>query len=128
MNEQENNYVYLKEDRYIDLENFSFVKQGMSIHLSHTEFLILKLLCKNLRIPVSHSEIIDYVWRGYVTNRKILYVYINRIRKKIEDNPNKPKFLLAVRGYGYVLMSTYKRPELIREWNIGPKRQWRTKA
>ena len=104
-------YLFLEPYMYLDMERFSLIKKGFAIPFSPTQFLILKRLAQTLGKPVSASEIIYSVWgKNGLSSNNDLHIYINRIRKKIEDNPRKPKYLLTVRGYGY-LLQTYASDE-----------------
>jgi DNA-binding response OmpR family regulator len=100
------NQVFLDENVFLDLDRIAFYKHGFIVYLSPTQFLILKCLVGSLNRPITGEEIIQFAW-GEDNNisSNELYVYINRIRKKIEDNYRKPKYLLLVRGYGYLLHS-----------------------
>jgi DNA-binding response OmpR family regulator len=78
------------------------VKDGLVIALSRTQFRLLFLLAQNLGCPVSSGDLIGYVW-GDNEFRNDLYVYINRIRQRLEKNPKSPKYLMSLRGMGYIL-------------------------
>ncbi|MHB1683578.1 MAG: winged helix-turn-helix domain-containing protein [Bacilli bacterium] len=81
-------------------------RRNTNLFFSPIQVIILKLLASRLGSPVSSEEIIRTVWGGstYVGNTE-LYVYVNRIRTRLEENPKYPKFLLSVRGFGYVLLT-----------------------
>lgn len=95
-------------DCFLDLEREALIKDGRLILFSRIEYRILKCIVRKISSPVSFEEIIDYVWGigcgEYIKYEKEkLYVYIHRIRQRIEDSPSHPKFLLSVQGYGYLL-------------------------
>lgn len=103
------NQAYLDSDVYLDMDRFFLSKNGLIIHFSPTQFLILKSLFNASGHPVSAETIIYSIW-GKNENIKIndLHVYVNRIRRKMEENPRKPKYLLTVRGYGYLLNTEHR--------------------
>jgi len=77
-----------------------------SILLTPTEMKILECLMRNANAIVSREALIERTW-GYdfegTTNR--VEVYIGRLRKKIEADPDKPTLIRTVRGIGYVFRS-----------------------
>ena len=77
---------------------------GESIHLTRTEFQILKKLYDNKNYIVSIESLCETVWGiehfGY---EKSLMVHIRNIREKIEMSPSKPEHLITVKGLGYKL-------------------------
>jgi two-component system KDP operon response regulator KdpE len=86
----------------IDLANH-FVKKGEElIKLTSTEFSLLALLAKNEGRVLTHHFILKEVWgMGYQDQTQYLRVFMAQLRKKIEDNPAKPKFLTTESGIGY---------------------------
>lgn len=113
---ERNNVVYLDQELYIDQDKLTIYKSGLLINLSPTEFLIIKCLIKSLNKPITAEEIIKYTW-GQIegVSKNELYVFINRIRKKVEDNYKKPKYLLSVHGYGYILYTKYDHESIIKQ-------------
>jgi DNA-binding response OmpR family regulator len=92
------------EKFYLDVEKKVLVKDNLPIALSRIQFRLLYYLAQYLGNPVSDQELISYAWGSDTcVSRDNLYVYINRLRQKIEDNPKKPECLLSLRGIGYVL-------------------------
>jgi two-component system KDP operon response regulator KdpE len=104
-------YVYLDRDLYLDLNRLILMKGTLPISLSITQFLILRCLSEHLDHPVSTEEIIRYAW-GSKVQKSELHKQVNRIRKKLEPNPNKPRYLLTVRGYGYLLHAYVNPPDM----------------
>ena len=75
-----------------------------SIHLTHTEGLILHLLMINAGKPVSFSEIADRIWGGSYPNASdTLRVYIRRLRAKIEKEPQCANLIQSRPGIGYFI-------------------------
>ena len=78
-------------------------KHGKQIELSLVEYRLLCLFMKNPNHLLTRELILDRMWEGngnYVDDNT-LSVYIRRLRNKIEDTPNVPKYLLTERGIGY---------------------------
>lgn len=77
---------------------------GEVLDLTSREFEIIGYLAKNCDRAISRDQLFEQVW-GYEMdfNTNSLDVYMYRIRKKIEKNPDKPLYLHTLRGYGYKL-------------------------
>lgn len=86
----------------IDLANHTAHKNNELIKLTSTEFSLLALLAKNEGRVLTHQYILKEVWGiGYIEQTQYLRVFIAQLRKKVEDNPSKPKFLNTESGIGY---------------------------
>lgn len=78
-------------------------KNGELLELTLVEYKLLCLFLQNPNHLLSREMILDRMWDGngnYVDDNT-LSVYIRRLRSKIEENPNAPKYLLTERGFGY---------------------------
>lgn len=86
----------------IDFGLRDVVARGERLNLTNKEFEIVKYLAKNLDRAISRDMLFETVW-GYELdfNTNSLDVYIYRIRKKLEIDPNNPVYLHTVRGFGY---------------------------
>jgi two-component system KDP operon response regulator KdpE len=86
----------------IDLPNHIARKNNEIIKLTSTEFALLALLAKNEGRVLTHQYILKEVWgMGYIEQTQYLRVFIAQLRKKIEDDPAKPKLLNTESGIGY---------------------------
>ena len=86
----------------IDLANHLARKNNEIIKLTTTEFSLLALLAKNEGRVLTHQYILKEVWgMGYVEQTQYLRVFIAQLRKKVEDDPAKPKLLNTESGIGY---------------------------
>lgn len=86
----------------IDLANHTARKNNEYIKLTSTEFSLLALLAKNEGRVLTHQYILKEVWgMGYVEQTQYLRVFIAQLRKKVEDEPAKPKLLNTESGIGY---------------------------
>lgn len=78
---------------------------GRPVNLSPTEYKILSCLVNNSGRPLGCSSLVKnvhgYRCRPYEANN-ILRVHIHNLRRKIEPDPEKPRFIRTVRGFGYV--------------------------
>ncbi len=77
---------------------------GRTVSLSPKEYELLRLLASEPGRVFSHQEIIAEVWQNkpLVTSSDVTkYVYL--LREKLEENPDNPKHILTVRGFGYKL-------------------------
>lgn len=86
----------------IDLANHIARKNGEIVKLTTTEFSLLALLSRNSGRVLTHQAVLKEIWGiGYVGQTQYLRVFIAQLRKKIEDDPAKPKFLITESGIGY---------------------------
>ena len=89
-------------DLEIDLYTRSVKKAGELIKLTATEFNLLSLLVRNDGKVLTHQYLLRAIWGpGYINQSQYLRVYIAQLRKKIEEDPNKPEYLLTESGVGY---------------------------
>jgi two-component system, OmpR family, KDP operon response regulator KdpE len=86
----------------IDLASHTAKKNNELLKLTSTEFALLALFAKNEGRVLTHQYILKEVWgMGYVEQTQYLRVFVAQLRKKIEDDPAKPKLLNTESGIGY---------------------------
>lgn len=86
----------------IDLDGHVVRRDGQEVRLSPTEFALLAELVSNAGKVLSHRLLLERVWgHGYGEEADYLRVYLTRLRRKLEANPAKPRFLVTVPGVGY---------------------------
>jgi two-component system KDP operon response regulator KdpE len=86
----------------IDLVNHIARKNDDILKLTSTEFSLLSLLAKNSGRVLTHQSILKEIWGfGYLGQTQILRVFVAQLRKKIEDDPAKPMYLITESGIGY---------------------------
>jgi two-component system, OmpR family, KDP operon response regulator KdpE len=86
----------------IDLPNHIARKNGEMLKLTSTEFSLLALLAKNAGRVMTHQAVLKEIWGfGYAGQTQYLRVFVAQLRKKIEDDPAKPRFLITESGIGY---------------------------
>lgn len=105
--ENQNN-IYEFDDLSIDFDAHELNVNGKPVTLTMKEFEILKLLVENPRKVFSANRIFETVWKTNCMDNdtKTIMVYISNLRKKIESNPNNPRYILSVRGVGYKFNQT----------------------
>ena len=75
---------------------------GERVKLTQIEYAIVKLFMENSGKALAREEILDAVWgKGYFGELKIVDVNVRRLRLKIEDDAQEPKYISTVWGFGY---------------------------
>src|SRR5579884_2934359 len=91
-------------DLTIDYTQHLVTMQGKEITLSPTEYRLLSYLAQNAGRIVTQDLLLEHVWGAeYVGESHMLQVNINRLRRKVEDDPTHPRYLKTKVGIGYVL-------------------------
>lgn len=89
-------------DLIIDFERRTVQVRDEDVALTATEFNLLALLARQPGRVYSRKQLLDIVWdysfEGY---ENTVNTHVNRLRSKIELNPNKPRYVLTVWGVGY---------------------------
>jgi two-component system KDP operon response regulator KdpE len=86
----------------IDLTSRTVTLDNEPLKLTATEYSLLTLLAKNDGKVLTHQYILKQIWGpGYTQQSQYLRVFVGQLRKKIEPNPNNPKFILTESGIGY---------------------------
>jgi two-component system, OmpR family, KDP operon response regulator KdpE len=89
-------------DIQIDLTNRLVKKKGEVLKLTNTEYSLLALLMRNEGKVLTHQFLLRAIWGpGYIHQSQYLRVFVAQLRKKIEDDPNRPVYLLTESGVGY---------------------------
>lgn len=86
----------------IDTNSYEVYKEDKLINLTTKEFEILKFLSASPNRVYTKKQIFDRVWgTDYMEDDNTVMVHIRRLRKKIEDNPDNPRYITTVWGIGY---------------------------
>ncbi len=86
----------------IDAVRRQVKKSGTILDLTALEFDLIAFLAKNAGIPFDRKTLLDAVWGYTIPEYEAnVNVTINRVRRKIETDPQQPQYLLTVRGVGY---------------------------
>jgi two-component system KDP operon response regulator KdpE len=91
-------------DIELDLARHIVTKDGTEVHLTPTEFDLLRALATNAGKVLTHRQLLERVWGGYAAeNAQQLRVYVNYLRRKLEDEPAHPRWIVTELGVGYRL-------------------------
>ncbi len=101
INTNSNNILYFENIR-IDLTRRLVFKNDVEIHLTKTEYELLKYFVRNRGKILTSRQILKTIW-GQNVSQDLQYVkvYIRYLRQKIEDDHNDPKYIQTVLGVGY---------------------------
>lgn len=104
-NEVARNGTYQTGDLLIDYNKHHVFVKGEDAHLTHSEFRIIALLGKYAGKVLTYDFIIKELWGPRAgENNQILRVNMANIRRKIEEDPAKPKYVFTEAGVGYRLI------------------------
>jgi DNA-binding response OmpR family regulator len=86
----------------IDFEERRVMVGERQVALSKTEYKLLRVLAEHAGMVLSHESLLSRVWGpGYSDEVEFVWVYIRRLRKKIEPDPGTPCYIQTVPGVGY---------------------------
>ncbi len=86
----------------VDLERRIVDVRGQRVHLSPKEFAVLRLLVTQQGKPLTHKKLLQTIWGpDYGEETENLRVVINQLRKKIEKDPTRPRYILTEPWLGY---------------------------
>ena len=86
----------------LDLNHRILRKSGEQVHLSPIEFNLLKYLMQNQEAPLDHTKLLRAIWGPeYGHEFEYLRTYIRLLRRKIEDDPTKPAYIITEPWLGY---------------------------
>ena len=89
-------------DLVIDVNERRTYKSGNEVELTHTEFDLLTFLASNAGKVLSREKILNSIWGyEYPIETRVIDVHIRNLRRKIESQPSRPYYILAVPGIGY---------------------------
>lgn len=84
-----------------NLKIYTCFKNEIELPLSSKEALLMKFFMENPNQVFTKEQLYQNVWGENVIDDNTIMVYVRHLRSKIEDNPNKPKYLQTVWGLGY---------------------------
>lgn len=94
--------LFASQDLEIDFENRTVRLRNKNVHLTPKEYDVLRYLVSQGGKPVPHRQLLQAVWGpDYGNESDYLRVFINHLRKKIEPNPAKPRYILTEPWVGY---------------------------
>ena len=89
-------------DVEVDLGSHHVSMHGRDIRLTPKQFDVLNFLLANPNVTIPHAKILQAVWGpDYGGEVEYLHVLVNQLRKKIEPDPSKPRYILTEPWFGY---------------------------
>jgi two-component system KDP operon response regulator KdpE len=98
-------------DVTIDMGRHLVFRGDQEVHLTPTEFDLLQVLAREAGKVITHRQLLERVWGSYAAeNSPQLRVYVNYLRRKLEDDPTHPRLLVTEPGVGYRLKAEPTEP------------------
>jgi len=89
-------------DVEVDFTKYEAKKKGRPVPLTALEFALLHFLVQNKGRVVHRNEVLDNVWgKDVYVDARTVDKHISLLRRKFEDDPQEPEYILGVRGVGY---------------------------
>jgi two-component system KDP operon response regulator KdpE len=86
----------------VDLDTHHVSIQGRDVRLTPKQFEVLNYLIANPNVSIPHAKILQAVWGpDYGGEVEYLHVLVNQLRKRIEPDPSKPRYILTEPWFGY---------------------------
>lgn len=103
-------------DLVVDYAQHLVTLAGREVTLTPTEYRLLAYLAQNIGRVITQDLLLEHVWGAdYVGENHMLQVNVNRLRRKLEDDPSHPRYLKTRVGIGYMLVSPTPVAEALRE-------------
>ncbi len=97
-----NQSVYTVGSLVLDLARRVVTREGAGVHLTPTEYDLLRVLIHHHDRVLTHTQLLERVWgAGYEEEVHLLRVNISNLRRKLEQEPTRPVYLLTEPGVGY---------------------------
>jgi DNA-binding response OmpR family regulator len=102
--------IRVDDNLSIDFNRRNVIVRGTEVHLRPTEFRLLYHLVSNAGQVLTHETLLRRVWGyEYRDEDQYLWLYITYLRRKLEEDPKHPKYILGERGIGYRFKELEKR-------------------
>ncbi|MBN2409700.1 MAG: response regulator transcription factor [Candidatus Aminicenantes bacterium] len=89
-------------DVIVDTGRCEVSRRGERIDLTATEFKLLQVFLEHRGQVMTIDDLMREVWgRDAILTDRVVYTHVHHLRNKLEENPQKPRFLIGVRGIGY---------------------------
>ncbi len=96
--------IFASGDLRIDFAQRLVTVSGVTVSLSKTEYKLLRALAQHAGMALTHETLLERVWGpAYSQEVEFIWVYVRRLRRKIEPDAAHPQFILTVPGVGYRL-------------------------
>lgn len=86
----------------INKRGYKVHKNSVDVHITSMEFKLLIYLIDNAGIVLTRNQMLNKVWGDDYYDENLVNATIKRLRKKIETNPDAPKYVKTIWGVGYV--------------------------
>ena len=97
--------IVLGPDLRLDLHARDALVRDVPAHLTEREYELLRLLARHPGEALDKTWLFQQIWGcSPELGIKVLAVYIRRLRRKIEDDPDAPRYIQTARGFGYKLV------------------------
>ena len=88
-------------DVTVNVKSHEVHRAGRKLHLTALEFKLLKHLIEHKGEVLTRDNLLDEAWEDAIVSPRTINPHIAHLRKKIEDDPTNPRFIISVRGVGY---------------------------
>jgi two-component system KDP operon response regulator KdpE len=102
--------VFKKDDLVVDLARRNVLSHGLPVALTPTEYDILRVLVQHAGKVLTHEQLIHSIWGGEAVDNQedahLLRVNVSNLRRKLEADPSRPRFIVTEPGVGYRLKTS----------------------
>ena len=88
-------------DNDVDLARCELRRRGELVDVTPVEFKLLASFIQNKGRVMTRQQLLDKVWSDATCVDRVVDTHVSNLRKKIEDDPGEPRFIVSVRGMGY---------------------------
>jgi len=94
--------IFANAELVVDSERLTVTRDGKHISLTPTELRLLLVLAENKGRALTHRQILEKIWGAeYHNDLDYVKLFVYRLRRKIETDPENPRYILSERGIGY---------------------------
>jgi len=104
---QQQRLIFRFGDYELDYDGYLLKKKGEIVNLSTREIEVLRFLIENSGKVLSPDDIFTSVWQQEYGDISAIAVYIQRLRKKIEEDYRNPQYLKTIHGKGYIFIKDF---------------------
>ena len=102
--------VFQKDDLLVDLARRKVESHGQPVALTPTEYDILRVMVQHAGKVLTHQQLIHSIWGGEAVDNQedahLLRVNVSNLRRKLEADPSRPRYIVTEPGVGYRLKTT----------------------
>jgi DNA-binding response OmpR family regulator len=99
--EDEPGEIYEFRDISVNFKSHEVLKAGKEVSLTALEFKLLKFFIAHKGEVVTRNALLDEAWGDAIVSPRTIDPHIVHLRKKIENNPSQPEYIISLRGVGY---------------------------